>query len=56
MRAGTKITTIVLLILAQFEVRKVIAFWDGVSKGTAHSFKLAEKYHNQLHVIRVGKL
>lgn len=41
--------------IAQHETRKVVAFWDGVSKGTAHSFRLAEKYNNQLHVIRVGK-
>ncbi|MBP3267603.1 MAG: DUF2493 domain-containing protein [Ruminococcus sp.] len=41
--------------IAQFKTRKVIAFWDGVSKGTAHSFKLAEKYNNEIHVIKVGK-
>lgn len=32
--------------------RGVIAFWDGKSKGTAHSFKLAEKYGNPIRVIR----
>jgi len=29
-----------------------IAFWDGKSKGTQHSFKLAEKYHKILEVIK----
>lgn len=32
--------------------RGVIAFWDGQSKGTAHSFKLAKKYGNPIRVIR----
>lgn len=35
------------------EDRAVVAFWDGSSKGTKHSFRLAEKYKNQLRVIRV---
>jgi len=29
-----------------------IAFWDGKSKGTQHSFKLAEKYGKKLKVIK----
>ena len=29
-----------------------IAFWDGKSKGTQHSFKLAEKYKKELKVIK----
>lgn len=34
------------------EDRGVVAFWDGVSKGTAHSFDLSKKYNNPLKVIR----
>lgn len=33
--------------------RGVLAFWDGKSKGTAHSFGLAKEFNNQLKVIRV---
>lgn len=33
--------------------RGVIAFWDGASKGTAHSFSLAKEFDNPLRVIRV---
>jgi len=29
-----------------------IAFWDGESRGTQHSFKLAEKYNKKLKIIR----
>jgi hypothetical protein len=29
-----------------------IAFWDGKSKGTAHSFKLSEKFGKELKIIR----
>lgn len=32
--------------------RGVVAFWDGSSKGTAHNFKLAEKYNNPIRVVR----
>ena len=38
--------------IAQFDDRKVVAFWDGVSKGTQHSFDLAKKYNNELEVIK----
>lgn len=33
-------------------MRGCIAFWDGVSKGTAHNFGLSEKYHNPMRVVR----
>lgn len=33
--------------------RRVVAFWDGISKGTEHSFQLSERYCNPLTVIRV---
>lgn len=32
--------------------RGVVAFWDSVSKGTAHSFSLAKKYNNPLKLVR----
>lgn len=34
------------------EDRGVIAFWDGKSKGTQHSFELAKRYNNPLRVIQ----
>lgn len=40
--------------IAQFDDRKVVAFWDGVSKGTQHSIDLAKKYNNELDVIKFG--
>lgn len=39
-------------IIAQKEERKVLAFWDGQSKGTKHSFELAQKYKNEIDIIR----
>ena len=33
--------------------RGVIAFWDGESKGTKHSFSLAKKFHNPIRIIKV---
>ena len=38
--------------IASKKERGVVAFWDGKSKGTAQSFKLARKYGNQLMVKR----
>jgi len=32
-----------------------IAFWDGESKGTQHSFKLAKKYNKELKIVRFKK-
>lgn len=34
--------------IAQFEKRGVVLFWDGQSRGTAHSFSLAKTYNNPL--------
>ena len=31
----------------------VLAFWDGKSKGTQHSFKLAEKLGKKIFIIKV---
>lgn len=38
--------------IAHFKARGCVAFWDGQSRGTQHSFSLAEKYHNPLRVIK----
>ena len=34
--------------------RGVIAFWDGMSRGTAQSFALAKEFDNPIRVVRVG--
>ena len=34
------------------EANEVVAFWDGASKGTLSSIKLAEKAGKTLHIIR----
>lgn len=34
--------------LANKPNKKVICFWDGMSKGTAHNFPLAEKFNNPI--------
>jgi len=33
-----------------------IAFWDGESRGTQHSFKLAEKYNKKLKIVRFKRI
>ena len=38
--------------ITHFPKRGVVAFWDGVSKGTAHSFSLAKEYNNPIKGIR----
>lgn len=38
--------------ISRFEHRGCLAFWDGISKGIAHSFSLAERYNNPLRTIR----
>ena len=40
--------------ISQHENRGCIAFWDGESKGTQHSFELAKKYNNQLRVVKIN--
>lgn len=34
----------------------IITFWDGKSKGTQHSFKLAEKYNKRIKIIKYNGL
>ena len=36
--------------IAKQKKRGILAFWDGKSKGTAHSFELAKKHSNPLKV------
>lgn len=36
--------------LAKQKDRGVVAFWDGVSRGTQNSFALAEEFHNPIRV------
>lgn len=38
--------------ISESDDRICIAFWDGESKGTQHSFELARKYNNPLEIIR----
>ena len=33
------------------EAEAGVAFWDGVSKGTAHSFRISKQQHKPLHVV-----
>lgn len=33
-----------------------VAFWDGVSRGTAHSFEISEKQHKDLFVFDFSKM
>ncbi len=37
--------------IAQYPFRYVVAFWDGQSKGTRHSFELSKQYNNPLRVL-----
>lgn len=39
--------------ISHFDTRLCIAFWDGKSKGTTHSFDLAKKYSNPIEIVRV---
>lgn len=36
--------------ISSFENRGVLAWWDGQSKGTQHSFELSKKYNNRIRV------
>ncbi len=38
--------------IAEKEHKLVIAFWDGISKGTAHNFELCKKYDNELLLLQ----
>ena len=42
-------------LIARYEHRGCVLFWDGKSKGTAHNFGLAEKYKTTIRIIRTDK-
>ena len=50
--AGYKRNVLMHESFKDFPDRMCIAFWDGVSKGTQHSFKLCEKYGTKLKVVK----
>lgn len=37
--------------ISKFDDRLCIAFWDGSSKGTSHSFELAKHYNNPIKIV-----
>ena len=39
--------------LSKQKKKGVVAFWDGQSKGTQHSFELANQYHNPIRIVRI---
>ena len=41
--------------ISRFDDRCCVAFWDGESKGTQHSFELAKIYANNLIIIEYNK-
>ena len=50
--AGFKRNARMHQFIAEKDHKLVVAFWDGVSKGTAHNFDLCKKYNNELLLIR----
>lgn len=46
--AGYKRNEVMHKYISQFEKKQVVAFWDGVSKGTAHNFGIAPEYDNPI--------
>lgn len=42
--------------IAKQDKRGVVAFWDGKSKGTVHSFELAKTYNNPIRIIRFNEV
>lgn len=46
--AGYKRNVEMHTYICTFEHRGVVAFWDGKSPGTAHSFKLCQQFNNPL--------
>jgi hypothetical protein len=39
-------------LISKVENRCCVAFWDGISKGTEHNFRLSEEYHTKLAIIK----
>ncbi len=42
--------------IADKDNKLVVAFWDGVSTGTAHNFELCRKYNNELVLINLKEI
>lgn len=38
--------------ISNHRFRYVVTFWDGISKGTSHNFRLCNKYCNPLKLVR----
>ena len=38
--------------ISQFPNRICVAFWDGASKGTQHSFDLSKQYNNEIVIVK----
>lgn len=53
-KGGYKRNEIMHQYISKQKHRGCVAFWDGKSKGTQHSFTLAPKYKNQLRTIKVN--
>jgi hypothetical protein len=51
-RAGFIRNIVMHQFISQFPNRGCVAFWDGSSKGTAHSFELCKRFNNPLRVVR----
>lgn len=49
--AGYKRNTHMHLVLSAHKDKGVVAFWDGLSKGTAHNFLLSNEYSNPIKVV-----
>ena len=54
--AGFKRNVRMHQFIAEKEHKLVVAFWDGVSTGTAHNFELCTKYNNELVVINLKEI
>jgi len=50
--AGYKRNLIMHETISKYPHRKCIAFWDGMSKGTQHSFNLCNRFRTELKIIR----
>lgn len=42
--------------IAEKDNKLVVAFWDGISTGTAHNFELCRKYDNELLLINLRNI
>lgn len=51
--AGFRRNVMMHQFIHNYENRGCVAFWDGQSKGTQHSFTLCERYGTSLRVIRI---